>query len=444
MSETINPGFNSLIEKFTVDGDNLVSTFLDNYAKSFVKGFASSKIAATAMSSTLLAEIEIPIAAISAFLSSAATFFDNSDPQKEYLPGSVALYENGYWPVTAEETASLASEYVDDSFEPLQQVKRYDICLIKRRLEDDRYEIYDLASKDTKIVSYKKLRPEQNKAISKYDIIQKLQNKITDYFPITNSAEFKVGDYVYARNLEGQTDFEGHILKITNSVMEISVLGEPAPRIIERRDWFKLLSKSEQNDMKSVQEGRSDFQVNSLCLYQDGPNVRPCIIIQLVPVCLIRPFHEKKAFEIDPQLLVKASSKYRTKLYQTPGFRQFIDQVRETPRDFSDRMPYVTKSNAENGFLHTIQKKESDVKFFRESEIIPASIETRQYGMQPATGLGSPPREPGSTLGPVRLNTGPIQKPTKVQGVTVREQSNFGVYIILAVVILGLIFYFNK
>jgi len=43
-------------------------------------------------------------------------------------------------------------------------------------------------------------------------------------------------------------------------------------------------------------------------------------------------------------------------------------------------MHYITKSNAENGFLDTRQKKESEVKYFAESEIIPASIETRQYG----------------------------------------------------------------
>ena len=380
MSQSINPGFNSLISKFTVDGNNLVSTFLDSYAKSFVKGFASSKIAATALSSTLLAEIEIPIAAISAFISTAGEFFNGSDPQKEYLPGTVALYENGYWPITPEEEAMMAMNQVDVSFEPLSQVKRYDICLIKRRLEDDRYVIYDLASKDTKEVSYMKLRPEQNKEISKYDIIKKLRDQIVSFTPKTNSIEFKIGQYVYARGLEGQTDFEGTIKNITKDVILVTVGREPAPRVVIKSNWLKLLSKSEILNMKSFQEGRSDFQVNSLCLYQDGPNVRPCIVIQLKPVCLIRPFHENASFEIDPKLLVKASSSYKTKLYNTKGFRQFIEMVKETPRDYTDRMHYITKSNAENGFLDTRQKKESEVKYFAESEIIPASIETRQYG----------------------------------------------------------------
>ena len=450
MSQSIQPGFNSLISKFTVDGDNLVSNFLEGYAKKIVKGFASSKLASTALSSTLLAEIEIPIAAISALLQEAAEFFQNA-PKKFYENGEVALYFNGYWPVTPAEQASMAMEQVDESFEPLQQVARYDICLVKRRLEDGRYEIYDLASKDTKTVSYDKLRPEKNQEVSQYDIIKKLRNQLDFFTPKVNTKTFLIGEYVYARELEGQTDFEGVIKNVSTDVISITVRGEPGLRYVKKNMWPQLLSKSELGNLQSFQQGRSDLQVHSICLYQDGPNLRPCMIIQLVPVCLIRPFHERDAFEMDPRLLTKASTTYITKLYKTPEYRKFIDMVKVTPGDFTNRIPLVTRGNAEGVFEDTRRLKKEAVTYFTESEIIPGSIETRQYGgagelESPPLGEASAPemvRTKGGFSIPPGLSMAESEVPTMVKTKTVTIEGGYGPAVIGAAVIIAGILYFK-
>ena len=56
--------FNSLsTEKFTVDGENILTKFLEHYTANFAKGFASTKIAGVALAggTAVLAEIELPI-----------------------------------------------------------------------------------------------------------------------------------------------------------------------------------------------------------------------------------------------------------------------------------------------------------------------------------------------------------------------------------------------
>ena len=80
MVERKNPGFNSLKERFTVDGENLITKFLENYTKSFVKGFASSKTAGAVLGTAVLSEVELPIAAVGALIQQGFGYFGRKGP----------------------------------------------------------------------------------------------------------------------------------------------------------------------------------------------------------------------------------------------------------------------------------------------------------------------------------------------------------------------------
>ena len=403
--------FNSVkLDKFTTDGQNLVTEFLTNYAKNFVKGFTSSKIAGGVIGTAVLSEIELPIAAIGSFLSTAAALFGGSKVQTHYEIGSVAMYKNGYYPVTPEEEAMLAMSQIDDSFEPLAMVPRYDICIIRNELADGRYQVFDLAQQDTKTVSVNDLRPEKDDKLSHFDVFTKLKKKFTDYVApkIMQTLKYNIGDFVSMSEGEGISDFSGIIQKITSDEVLIKV-GTELKHVL-RKDWPNLLSKVEKLNLQHNVQGNSDLRVNQIQLYKEGKILRPCIIVQTSPKLKIRAFHVQQVFQVEPTDLVKPSHEYKTKLFRTPEYRKFIEMVKATPFDQSERMKIVEEDKSmlalpnPNDFYNLFHSKETpkmavtleDSSQHEFSEIIPASIETRQYG----SGPGDRGEGEGTTRGP--------------------------------------------
>ena len=282
MSSSIQPGFSSLIgdmtDKFTTDGSNMVTDFLEEYAEQFVKGIASGKAATTVMgvASAGFAEVELPIAAIGALISEGFNYFKTTDVKDDYKPGDVCLYFSGYWPVTPAEEASLAMEMVDDSFEPLADVPKYDVCVIVERLEGEKgYIVYDLAKKSNHTVLAKDLRPEKGNSLSKFDVIKKIKAKFTSYVKpyFTPSTTWKRGQHVYLSGAEGEPDLEGNIESLLKTRMWIK-LGNGDMKEIKSDQWHRLLTSDEIDGKRKISEhGRSNFRVHQVCWYHETPQV---------------------------------------------------------------------------------------------------------------------------------------------------------------------------
>ncbi|MBB74322.1 MAG: hypothetical protein CMJ75_07400 [Planctomycetaceae bacterium] len=469
--------FNSVkFDKFTSDGQNLVTEFLSSYAKSFVKGFTSSKLAGSALGTAVLSEVELPIAAVGAFLSTAASLFTTEKVQTHYEIGSVAMYKNGYYPVTPEEEAMLAMSQVDDSFEPLAMVPRYDICIIRNELADGRYEVFDLAQQDTKKVSVNDLRPEKDDNLSRFDVFTKLKKKFTDYVApkVMNTLKYHIGDFVSMSGSEGISDFSGIIQKITND--EVIIKAGSQLKHVLRKDWPKLLSKVDQFNLQHTVNGNSDLHVNQIMLYKQGKILRPCVIVQTNPKLKIRAFHVQQVFQCEPTDLVKPSDEYNTKLYATPEYRKFIDMVKTTPFDQSERMKIVEDDKSllalpnPNEFYNLFHSKETpkmaltmeDAEQHEFSEVIPASIETRRYATMPPLAEGTtkgfirPQREETPTQGD-RYGKAYKQPPTMrgrvwdnekgeyvVKEATKSKDDNSMMYLGAAIILVGGIFFMNK
>ena len=392
MTSTKQPGFQSLIdEHFQIDSSNLITGFLEKYAEQFVKGFASSKAATTIMGTAAAAsaEVEIPLAAMGALISQGFDLFNKTTVKDNYKSGDVCLFFNGYWPTTPAESASLAMEMVDDSFEPLAEVARYDVCMIVERLEGEKgYTVYDLANKMNRTVQAKDLRPEQGNTLSKFDIIGQLKEKFTNYIKpsLVAKKEFKVGNYVCLRGEEGKPDQSGTIISVSSNQIFIKQrMGNILT--VERKDWPNLLSDAEIEGKRNITEqGRSDFRVQQICLYPEGELVRPCIIIQLKPHCKIRTFHQPEPIQISVFELLRASSSLKDKMFKTAEYRRFIDMVAERP--FDQSIPLVTEDISMLGFED--RRRIRPTEWHEEAEIIPASIETRQYSGHPGLELETP------------------------------------------------------
>ena len=384
--------FNSLsVEKFTVDGENVLTKFLEHYTKNFAKGFASSKLAGVALagSTAVLAEIELPIAAISALISEGFEYFNTLGVTDDFKPGDVCLFNNGYWPVTPEEEASLAMSQVDDTFEPLAMVPRYDIVIVQDKLDDGRYEVFDFAKQETKKVAAKYLRHETDNKISQYPIVQKLKEKFSSYVKpfFLPTTKFAIGDYVFLRGLEGTDDCDGKIEHITSEFLNIETVDLKYITVL-RKDWVKLLSPADLETLKT--DNHIHFHVQQIMLYKETIKLRPCIIIQTKPDLLIRLFHLRMYVKVNPSELVKPTHEFKTKLFQTREYRRIIEMVMKTPFDFSDRIPVVTDDVSLNAFADPRAPPKSvltkpiaitaNVEGEEIMEVIPASIETRRYG----------------------------------------------------------------
>jgi len=383
--------FNSLSsEKFQIDGENVITQFMEHYTASFAKSFASSKIAGVALagSTAVLSEIELPIAAISSLISEGIEYFTSTGESDDFKAGDVCLFQNGYWPVTPEEEASLAMNQIDDSFEPLAMVPRFDMVIVQDQLADGRYEVFDLAKQETKKVAAKYLRHETDRAISKYPLVQKLQEKFSTYLKplLLPTKKFAVGDYVFLRGLEGTDDCDGKIDHITSKFLNLETVDLKIVTVL-KKDWVKLLSPADVETLKT--DNRIHLRVQQIMLYKETTKLRPCIIIQTEPDVLIRLFHLRMYVRVNPNELVKPTHQFKTKLFQTREYRKIIEMVMKTPFDFSDRIPIVTDDLSLNAFIdvrapaHEVLTKPfaitAEVEGEEIVEVIPASIETRQY-----------------------------------------------------------------
>jgi len=391
MTSSIQPGFSSLIgemsDKFTSDGSNMVTKLLEEYAVKFAKGAAAGKTATTLMgvASAGLLEVELPIAAIATFIGEGFDYFSTTVMKDDYKPGDVCLYFAGYWPVTPEEEAGMMMEYVDESFEPLANVPKYDICVVVERLEGEKgYIVYDMAKKSNHTVLAKDLRPEEGNSISKFPLIQKLKEKFTAYVKpfLHATTSFKVGQFVYVTSREGDPDMEGTIVSMNST--SIWIKGSTGGDIFElkKEDWGKLLTSDEIEGKRNISEhGRSNFRVQQLCYYHEYPKYwRPCIIIQLKPECLIRTFNSRDPIKVDATKLLRMSSVQKTKLFHSHDYRKFIEMALQN--GFNQDIPLVT-----NPEMLAVQMEDDRTGTPGETtweedmlEIIPASIETRQYG----------------------------------------------------------------
>jgi len=198
--------------------------------------------------------------------------------------------------------------------------------------------------------------------------------------------EFEVGNYVYLKGDEGVEDRKGTIVSVNKREIYIK------PRsgeifTVEKKDWPRLLSNSEIEGKRNIsQEGRSDFRVQQICLYVDGEIVRPCIIVQLKPHCKIRTFHRPEPIQVPISDLIRASSSLKNKMFKTAEYRRFIEMVLQRP--FDQTIPVVTEDISMLGFE---DRRRIEPIYHEESEIIPASIETRQYSGFPGDeSLGTP------------------------------------------------------
>ena len=457
MTSSIQPGFTSLIsdmkDKFTTDGSNMITNFLEEYTANFVKGAASGKVATTLMgvASAGFAEVELPIAAIGALINEGFNYFTETDMKDDYKPGDVCLYFAGYWPVTPEEEAGMAMEMVDTSFEPLAEVPKYEVCVVVERLEGEKgYLVYDLAQQSNHTVLAKDLRPEQGNSLSKFDVIQKIKEKFTSYVKpyFTPSTSWKKGQHVYLSGAEGTPDLEGNIESINPDRMWIQLRNGDMKKITNDQ-WHRLLTSDEIEGMRNItQHGRSDLRVQQICWYHETPTVmRPCIIIQLKPKCLVRAFHIKDYFAVDPTKLIPASSRYKTQIINHPEYETFWSMVLSNP--FNTKIPLVTQDKS-------LLYMEDDRKTAaypaptwqeEEEEIIPASIETRQYGTIPKAvpdeEVGGTFYTPGVVLtGGGKRQIGEYVEPAKKQ--SVEKKDNSTMLIIGAVAVLGGILLFNK
>ena len=396
MTSSIQPGFTSLIsdmkDKFTTDGSNMITNFLEEYTANFVKGAASGKVATTLMgvASAGFAEVELPIAAIGALINEGFNYFTETDMKDDYKPGDVCLYFAGYWPVTPEEEAGMMMEFVDESFEPLGNVPKYDICVIVERLEGEKgYIVYDLAKKSNHTVLAKDLRPEEGNAISKFSVIQKIKEKFTSYVKpyLHTTKSFKVGQFVYVTSREGTQDMEGTIVSINPDSMWIKGSTGGPEFELRKEDWGKLLTSDDVEGSKPSQHGRSDFRVHQLCYYHEVPKYwRPCIIIQLKPECIIRTFNSVDPIKVDATKLLRMSSLQKTKLFKSHDYRKFIEMAMQN--GFNPDIPLVTDPEMLAFEMEDDRTgTPGETTYEEDFEIIPASIETRQYG------TGAPEKE---------------------------------------------------
>ena len=186
---------------------------------------------------------------------------------------------------------------IDDSFEPLASVPRYDVCIVKRRLASGLYEVFDLSQRVNIEVDPKDMRPEQGSEISKYDIVDQLKQKFVDYVKpiLTTSINFEIGDYVYAQAIEGSSDFEGEIAHIDEEGGTILISTFDGYETIARKNWDRLLSDIEKQGLTKG-EGDAHFYVHQLCLFSDVGILRPCVIVQTEPRLEIRRFDHAIAF----------------------------------------------------------------------------------------------------------------------------------------------------
>ena len=434
MSERKQEGFNSIVEKFQVDGKNMVTEFLTHYAKSFAKSFASTKVAGTMLSTAVLAEVELPLMAISAFIQEGIEIFQNTVTKKDYYNGEICLYQNGYWPVTREEEASMMMMGIDDSFEPLASVPRYDVCIVKRRLASGLYEVFDLSQRVNIEVDPKDMRPEQGSEISKYDIVDQLKQKFVDYVKpiLTTSINFEIGDYVYAQAIEGSSDFEGEIAHIDEEGGTILISTFDGYETIARKNWDRLLSDIEKQGLTKG-EGDAHFYVHQLCLFSDVGILRPCVIVQTEPRLEIRRFDHAIAFGVGARELIKMSSTYKKNLFKRPEYRKFIEQVRKTP--FDQTIPLVTKDLSQLAYKDPRRRIGTPGEISDEIEVtVEASMETRGYeGKAPV----------------VSMDIGaPVSKYVAAGHLEVvkdkKAESSSSTFIVLAAVGLGLVIMFFK
>jgi len=371
----------------------MLTGFLEEYTAQFVKGIASGKAATTILgvASAGFAEVELPIAAIGALISEGFSYFQNSAVKDDYKPGDVCLFFSGYQPVTPEEEAMMAMEMVDESFEPLANVPKYDVCLIVERLEGEKgYVVYDLAKKMNHTVLAKDLRPEQGNTISKFPVIQQIKEKFTSYVKpfLSTSETWKQGQYVYVTSREGNPDMEGTIASTTTNSMWIKLrTGELIE--LKKEDWHKLLTSDEIEGKRNITEhGRSNFRVQQLCYYHQFSQMwRPCIIIQLKPVCLIRTFNSREPIEVEVTKLLRMSSTQKTKLFHTHEYSKFIAMAMQN--GFNPDIPLVTDPEMLAVSMEDDRTgAPGETTWEEDMEIIPASIETRQYGtIAPTPGL---------------------------------------------------------
>ena len=383
MSERKQEGFNSIVEKFQVDGKNIVTEFLTHYASHFATSFASTKVAGNLLSTAVLPEIELPLMAISAFIQEGIEIFTNTVTKQDYYNGEVCLYQNGYWPITPEEEASMMMMGVDDSFEPLASVPRYDVCIVKRRLASGLYEVFDLSQRVNIEVDPKDMRPEKGSEISKYDIVEQLKQKFVDYVKpiIKTPITFQIGDYVYAQAIEGSSDFEGEIVNINEEGGTITVQTFSGYETIARNNWDRLLSDIEKEGLTKG-EGNSHFYVHQLCMYTDvmkSAFLRPCVIVQTKPRLMIRRFDEEEAFVVEARQLVKMSGTYKKNLFKRSEYRRFIEMVRKTP--FDESIPLVTKDVSQLAYKDP-RRRVGTPGFMQEDSIeveVGPSMETRGY-----------------------------------------------------------------
>ena len=460
MTSSIQPGFSSLIgemsDKFTSDGSNMVTKLLEEYAVKFAKGAAAGKTATTLMgvASAGLLEVELPIAAIATLIGEGFDYFKTHVLKDDYKPGDVCLYFAGYWPVTREEEAGMMMEMVDESFEPLANVPKYDICVIVERLEGEKgYIVYDLAKKSNHTVLAKDLRPEEGNAISKFDIIKKIQAKFTSYVKpyFTKTTTWKKGQHVYLSGAEGKPDVEGNIESINTERMWIQLTNGDMKEITKDQ-WHRLLTADEiEGNKKITEHGRSNLRVHQICWYHETPSaMRPCIVIQLKPKCLVRAFHIRDYFAVDPTKLIPVSSSYKTQIIHHHEYSKFWSMVLRN--GFDPNIPIVTEDKS---LLYMKDERHTpEPKWEEEVEIIPASIETRQYGtiakspvLETQGGEQGVFQNPGvvqftaDTAGGKRQSGG-FGEPAKKQAVDTKDNSTM--LMIGAVVVVGGLLLFNK
>ena len=352
-------GFNSTGGKFEIDGENIVTAFLQHYAASFTTGLASGKVAETLIQGTL-PEIGLPLAAISSLIQGGVEYFLNTKPQDSFKAGDVCVFQAGYWKETNSERAALGSMFQDQSeIEGLNMIQRFDICVVRRPVPnkgDDMYEVFDFAHRELRDVHASRMRKEpQDSPLTNYDVVNTLRKKYLVEKPKSAERVFQDGDYVFVRNL----DFSGTVAEVTRDFIFVRDSETGTDTKIPRVNWHYLMTAAEVEATKiTPKHGRSDLRQFTLCFYPMAGKLRPVVITELKGLkAVVRAFHVQTPFEVDTSELIKASSTYKNKIQQNPEYTIFMDMVRKTPAH--DNIPLVTKDTSQLAFDIPVLKRDT-------------------------------------------------------------------------------------
>jgi len=335
--------YNSLVDsRFEIDGENVIVGFLQNYAKSFTTGLATGKVAETLLKGSI-PEISLPLAAISTLLQGGVDYFSKTVTQDKFKPGDVCIYQNGYYPETNDERYTASQMFMDTSeFEPLSQVPRYDICVVRQVVQEseDMYEVYDFAHRKIIQVHGKDMRLEpEDEPLTQWDVIQKLKNKYTFGKPDKPENKFQVGDFVYVRNM----GFEGVIADVQKDFIYVTNQETNVTTKIHKTKYHNLMTQGEvEATAINTSMGRKDLRVHMVCYYELSGKLRPVIITRLHDnKATVRAFHLQQPFDVFQTELTKASTYFLNRITKHPEYKKNLDVVRKTPS--TSEAPLVTE-----------------------------------------------------------------------------------------------------